>query len=1151
MMHAWKGCLDQPSIRWTAHLIVGQKQVGFSNDAEREHDCAIVHTDPNCSRPLTRKHNHLPVPFEALYSGNILHARFVCRLVSGKRSANNIDYRIQSADMINSPKTARQHADTSYKIDRAENYIPAVSVITPAYNAAGTIARALLSVRNQSYSDWEHIVVDDGSSDKTGTILAAEGSRDPRLVVLTRNNGGASAARNTGLASARGRWLLFLDADDEIASTHIAELVELHELHSEAGAVFSDALKCFPDGTAKQFYTGYLAEYPFEVLADYCATVIHGVLVRRTLVEQVGRFDETLLTCEDWDLWQRIARTGLAFYGTGQPTAIWNVTPKSLSTNILQMTLDGLRVNAQAYQRDPRVITAAPEFEEGLDGDGSDAPVAFLGWCLGQRIALGESIIDGLDIEGSAHDYRGSARAFAASVAYGIFDSVGEKGTLNTYLQVREELASALEQWCTSMDDPQLTSTLAQLIDEEVLIVTGLDCDHHLPFASGVRIDLLRPPNEIVVPIRSQTLIAHCYLGSRLVSKAAIPVFDGKVSILQWRTALAETLKMRQLATIQSFRLLLHPTWRQGVIPSARLFIKRFIGIVRKRLIHKASIRIPLKVALTDAACRLFEGQSTGCTPYGLVLDRVLHSIETVEQPVPSASNKITTLQVEPEIDYDRHDPTEYWESIFTQPDPWSYESDYETDKYRRTLELLDDQTFETGLELACAEGRFTRMLAPLVEHLTAADISHSALERAQERCKDFDQLDFLQLDFFNNEIVGQFDLIVCSEVLYYASGEGNLENIFRKIATALKPGGVFLHAHAFVIYDDLGRTGFDWEGQFGIERISQCARARGDLLCVSSVETELYRIERFQKQPIQVADTSGDPLPQEHAETEGVTPMNIELSDELAGMIVWNGAIATRAQTVQEETIPYVPVLMLHRVADSSSPELQRYTLAPERLDRILLELRRLGYYSLSLDELHRHMRNRSDIPGRPLILSFDDGYQDFADTAWPIVRRNGFSAVSFIVSDRVGQSSDWDRHLGPTYPLMSVDEIQRLASEGCEFGSHLATHRSLDVIDNEACLREALESRIQITNWLGSAPIAVAPPYGQVTQSSARLLQAAGYPLVFTTEHGHTSVFDSGLNLHRIEVTALESYQTIIGKMRAPGTRSRIVRALVLRLL
>ena len=122
---------------------------------------------------------------------------------------------------------------------------------------------------------------------------------------------------------------------------------------------------------------------------------------------------------------------------------------------------------------------------------------------------------------------------------------------------------------------------------------------------------------------------------------------------------------------------------------------------------------------------------------------------------------------------------------------------------------------------------------------------------------------------------------------------------------------------------------------------------------------------------------------------------------------------------------------------------------------------------------------------------------------------------------------------------------QIQRLASEGCEFGSHLATHRSLDVIDNEACLREALESRIKITNWLGSAPIAVAPPYGQVSDSSARLLQAAGYPLIFTTEHGHTSVFDSGLGLQRIEVAALDSYQTILGKMRAPGTRSPVAGA------
>ncbi len=91
---------------------------------------------------------------------------------------------------------------------------PAVSVITPAYNAARFLPAHLHSVQLQTFEDYEHVIVDDGSTDATPDLLRAEAQRDPRVRVITQPNAGAHAARNACLASARGRYIAFLDADD-------------------------------------------------------------------------------------------------------------------------------------------------------------------------------------------------------------------------------------------------------------------------------------------------------------------------------------------------------------------------------------------------------------------------------------------------------------------------------------------------------------------------------------------------------------------------------------------------------------------------------------------------------------------------------------------------------------------------------------------------------------------------------------------------------------------------------------------------------------------------------------------------------------------------------------------------------------------------
>jgi len=221
-----------------------------------------------------------------------------------------------------------------------------------------------------------------------------------------------------------------------------------------------------------------------------------------------------------------------------------------------------------------------------------------------------------------------------------------------------------------------------------------------------------------------------------------------------------------------------------------------------------------------------------------------------------------------------------YFETLFAQPDPWGYGSPYEREKYQRQLDLLAPGPIPRALELACAEGHFTVMLAGRVAHLKAADISPTALARAETRCAAWQNIEYLQLDLANDRLPQDFDLIVCSEMLYYLPDEAELRRAAAGLTAALAPGGALLTANAYLLHDNKTRTGFDWETQFGAETIHRTLRETPGLVLEASIETELYRIDRFRRRDLATA-----PPP-----TILHLPITPDLDPGMARHIVWGG---------------------------------------------------------------------------------------------------------------------------------------------------------------------------------------------------------------------------------------------------------------------
>ena len=182
---------------------------------------------------------------------------------------------------------------------------PLVSVIIPTYNRGWIVKEAIDSVFEQDFSDYELIVVDDGSDDNTPTILKAYGKK---IIVLHQTNKGVSAARNHGIAAASGRLIAFLDSDDLWLPCKLSAQVKFFKDHPDA--VINQTQERWirsgvPLNPKKRHhkFSGMI----FERSLALCLVSPSAVMIKKSLFGTVGIFDEHLPACEDYDLWLRIS----------------------------------------------------------------------------------------------------------------------------------------------------------------------------------------------------------------------------------------------------------------------------------------------------------------------------------------------------------------------------------------------------------------------------------------------------------------------------------------------------------------------------------------------------------------------------------------------------------------------------------------------------------------------------------------------------------------------------------------------------------------------------------------------------------------------------------------------------------------------------
>lgn len=208
----------------------------------------------------------------------------------------------------------RRNDEIAVLLDRKAGSVadkPLVTVITPAFNVQQYIGEAVHSVLNQTYGNFEYIVVDDGSTDSTAKLAEQAAAGDSRVKVVRDEHAGGSAARNAGLAAANGELIAFLDGDDRWHPTFLEENVAmLLSMPPDVGAVFCRPRVISETGRPYLVRWEQAGGYDFDgMLAGACPPKCGSSLViRKAAFDQAGNFSTELKSAVDLDMWLRIQK---------------------------------------------------------------------------------------------------------------------------------------------------------------------------------------------------------------------------------------------------------------------------------------------------------------------------------------------------------------------------------------------------------------------------------------------------------------------------------------------------------------------------------------------------------------------------------------------------------------------------------------------------------------------------------------------------------------------------------------------------------------------------------------------------------------------------------------------------------------------------
>jgi peptidoglycan/xylan/chitin deacetylase (PgdA/CDA1 family) len=354
------------------------------------------------------------------------------------------------------------------------------------------------------------------------------------------------------------------------------------------------------------------------------------------------------------------------------------------------------------------------------------------------------------------------------------------------------------------------------------------------------------------------------------------------------------------------------------------------------------------------------------------------------------------------------------------------------------------------------------------------------------------------------------------------------LQAIARKLTEHLKPNGLLLMAHAKVAADDPDSSGFNWGHPFGGRSIGRVFSQSHGLHLLKKLQTPLYEIHLLCRETVATPASAVEVIER---------PMAKRLEYHVSSQVEWHGCAALKRREVTDQ----LTILMYHRVSPKRGPAaLEPFRMDPERFTAQIDYLARQGYYGIDLHGWQQAINRDRELPGRAVMLTFDDGYLDFVEHVWPVLQQYGFPATVFLVADRVGGRAEWDAHHGSPARLMDWPQIRHLAAQGISFGSHTLDHPYLTTLDTREIIRQGQCSREVIEQNIGTEVIAIAYPYGDYEMVVSTALAACGYTFGLTCEEKGCRLQDPPMRLGRFEIGSQDTIQQFAAKLQPTRRRA-----------
>ncbi len=264
-----------------------------------------------------------------------------------------------------------------------------------------------------------------------------------------------------------------------------------------------------------------------------------------------------------------------------------------------------------------------------------------------------------------------------------------------------------------------------------------------------------------------------------------------------------------------------------------------------------------------------------------------------------------------------------------------------------------------------------------------------------------------------------------------------------------------------------------------------------------------------------------------EAAGIAGEAITQIPLENQLPKQVFYAPEIIWRKSPYREVYQSVKPQSFNNNTVTEKLPILVYNRICAEIFEQHLQYLKDSDYYSVSWEDWQIAKLSKTPLPGKPILLTFDGGYLDFFNCAFPLLKRFDFTATVFLVAEFIGKTNSWEKADSEQVQLMGWPEIRQLRDAGIEIGSMSATYQPLTGLSPTEIVREGAKSRVILERGLGKPVKCFAYPYGSVDKIVEHLVGATGYTYGVSWESRFSNFDDSLLSLPRLQVTAQNFWQ------------------------